>query len=408
MSEAVKNALASGEWTERKDPKTGKTYYTHKVTKKTTWNLEKELADVAIPAAATVADVLAQGEWAEKKDPKSGKSYYVNKTTKKTTWDLAKELGLPGGKVEGSETPTRTSDDAAVRTALAAGEWAERKDPKTGKSYFVNNTTKKTTWDLAKELASTGQVGKSVGVAKCKRSYSVADALKSGEWRETTDFTGEKYYVNTVTGRTTADLKLFLEIEEAIDEGGITSEDVATDAAGGAQDLNDWVSVMLHAPGHPAAAERIVAPFLDESVITARAAANTALAAQVKDMQEIAALRTRNAELEAALVAHQKEIHQLQCAVFYGIGSLAKGYTPAGLDPLHANSTIEPTSLMVRVQELERLVATLQSHNRALQLQLDTAQKDSHHAAVSCRECSESDPWRRLLSVATVTGRRTL
>ena len=42
-------ALASGEWRAKLDPKTQRTYYINKVTKKTCWNLEKELEKQGVP-----------------------------------------------------------------------------------------------------------------------------------------------------------------------------------------------------------------------------------------------------------------------------------------------------------------------------------------------------------------------
>jgi hypothetical protein len=49
----------------------------------------------------------------------------------------------------------RGRSDAAsglVEAALASGQWQKVSDPSSGKFYFYNVTTRKTTWDLAKEL----------------------------------------------------------------------------------------------------------------------------------------------------------------------------------------------------------------------------------------------------------------
>eukprot|EP00672_Neobodo_designis_P026368 CAMPEP_0174839052 /NCGR_PEP_ID=MMETSP1114-20130205/7799_1 /TAXON_ID=312471 /ORGANISM="Neobodo designis, Strain CCAP 1951/1" /LENGTH=532 /DNA_ID=CAMNT_0016073173 /DNA_START=30 /DNA_END=1624 /DNA_ORIENTATION=+ len=54
-----------------------------------------------------------------------------------------------------SASAARGAADAAsglVQAALASGQWQKVKDPSSGKFYFYNVTTRKTTWDLAKEL----------------------------------------------------------------------------------------------------------------------------------------------------------------------------------------------------------------------------------------------------------------
>ena len=44
MSEAVEKALSSGEWKEKSDPKSGRKFFVHSHTKRSVWNLQKELA----------------------------------------------------------------------------------------------------------------------------------------------------------------------------------------------------------------------------------------------------------------------------------------------------------------------------------------------------------------------------
>ena len=162
--DVVKKALASGEWVEKLDPKTKKPYYYNTKTKKTTWDLAKELsaaapvedkkekkdhdakkgskADVkasaaattpaaAVPAAGsaqalTLEAVLAAGEWVEKKDPKTGKPYYYNKQTKKTTWDLVKELGLSEAK-QPEVAPEATANAQKPAEAAASPSQAKKK-----------------------------------------------------------------------------------------------------------------------------------------------------------------------------------------------------------------------------------------------------------------------------------------
>jgi uncharacterized protein (DUF2344 family) len=419
MSAAVKAALASKEWVEHPDKKSGKSYFVHGATRRTVWDLDKELAkaggaaaptpsktgDAAKPrdAAKTLADVLAEGEWSEKKDPKSGKAYYVNKTTKKTTWDLAKDLGLSSGN-----TSTTAAAKGAAKTladVLAEGEWSEKKDPKSGKSYYVNKTTKKTTWDLAKDLglstaASTDPAASSGAVTAVSVSSqpsvprTAKEALNGGGWRELRDTAGATYFINDASGEATADLDLYLDIQRAVGDGGGAAE---LPMAQRQQD--DWVNVMLRAPGHEDSIRRLLGPHMAASRDDAEASVAAARAERDEALR-----RAREAEADAAglrrgVVAHQQEIHQLQCALFYGLGDRASGYTPAAMDAVSGPSRTDANSLTQRVASLEQLLSTVQGHNRLLVEQLQAARTDKHVAA-NCGDCRQGDAWQRLLSVA--------
>lgn len=59
---------------------------------------------------AQVDAALASGEWKAKVDAKSGRTYYVNTQTKKTCWNLAKELAA-------ASEPVAVEPRAAVKTA---------------------------------------------------------------------------------------------------------------------------------------------------------------------------------------------------------------------------------------------------------------------------------------------------
>ena len=63
--------------------------------------------------------------------------------------------GAPGPAVTTAEepaAPTEVDSDDEVAAALASGEWKEVTDKKTGKPYFHHPATKKTAWNLKKEL----------------------------------------------------------------------------------------------------------------------------------------------------------------------------------------------------------------------------------------------------------------
>lgn len=126
-------------WVEAKDPKSGKTYYYNKTTKETSWKKPAELT-----AKKTDDDPDDPNNdpkfWRESKDPKTSKVYYYNKKTKLTSWHRPACLGAaePKSKSGGVTTTTTSSDPKDV--------WKEAVDPKSGRPYWYNKSTKKTTW----------------------------------------------------------------------------------------------------------------------------------------------------------------------------------------------------------------------------------------------------------------------
>jgi len=136
------------DWAEVKDPRSGKTYYYNKKTKETSWTApavepepepaeaepepepeprpqpEPEPRPQPEEPPSPAVDALPPG-WVEAKDPKSGKTYYYNKTTKETSWKK------PSASAAADELPPH---------------WAEVKDPNSGKTYYYNKVTKETSW----------------------------------------------------------------------------------------------------------------------------------------------------------------------------------------------------------------------------------------------------------------------
>jgi hypothetical protein len=176
--------VAADVWVEAKDPKSGKTYYFNKATKKTQW-----AKPTSMDMALTPTDAA---NWKVGEDKKSGKSYYYNKATKQTTWKRPECMGATeaapkqdeskkeeikkvvalvvdtGVKQEESKKE-EVKQAAALMVELCAkqGEWKKEeikqavslvvdtsvpdlwkqaKDPRTGKTYWYNKGTKKTTW----------------------------------------------------------------------------------------------------------------------------------------------------------------------------------------------------------------------------------------------------------------------
>jgi len=161
------------DWAAVVDKNSGRTYYYNKVTKATQWTKPEGMdaapapAPVAAPAASTAGEPdpdTVGAYWAESKDPNSGRTYYYNKKTKKTVWKRPECMD--------QESSTAAPTPAAVVTPVAAvvepepvkfvepvpvakpveapkpaaGEWAEAKDPQSGRPYWFNRATKQTTW----------------------------------------------------------------------------------------------------------------------------------------------------------------------------------------------------------------------------------------------------------------------
>lgn len=167
------------DWKAMTHPATGKTYYVHKVTKKTTWKLEETLdgggIDEGSPsptpptpsavAAAVPPSKLPQqpkptsSDWIAKLHPETGKTYYVNQVTKARTWNI-KDTDLENNSSSAAlSTPPTTAaaekGPAAAAPPSRAAElppgWRAVKDPNTGKTYYAQKATGKVSWTLPKE-----------------------------------------------------------------------------------------------------------------------------------------------------------------------------------------------------------------------------------------------------------------
>ena len=77
-------------WKAVRDPKSGRTYYVHTVTKETTWT-------------APHPDTMVKKVWKAVLDKRSGRTYYVNQETKEVSWEkprahlLLEQRGAKGG-----------------------------------------------------------------------------------------------------------------------------------------------------------------------------------------------------------------------------------------------------------------------------------------------------------------------
>eukprot|EP01107_Rhizomastix_libera_P003972 TRINITY_DN167_c0_g1_i1.p1 TRINITY_DN167_c0_g1~~TRINITY_DN167_c0_g1_i1.p1 ORF type:complete len:812 (+),score=313.36 TRINITY_DN167_c0_g1_i1:97-2436(+) len=157
--------------------------------------------------------------WKEVKDPESGDTYYYNEETKETTWDVPEELKkAKEKKSKPSPSPSSSSNSSK---AEYSGPWKEVKDPSSGDSYYYNEETKETTWDVPEEIkkfkgsaggsaagSSTGSgAGSGTGSKKKeKKHHRHHKHHKKLPWKSVKDSaSGDTYYFNTETKETTWD-----------------------------------------------------------------------------------------------------------------------------------------------------------------------------------------------------------
>jgi hypothetical protein len=146
--------------------------------------------------------------WQEAKDPKSGKSYWYNKQTKETTW---KDPNAAGATAPAAPAPAAAATSSDDPEAVAAN-WAESKDPKSGKPYYYNKVTKKTSWArpacmaAAAEAATTSpsSAGPPALPATAAATPATAAPSAAGAWQEAKDpNSGRSYWYNKQTKETT-------------------------------------------------------------------------------------------------------------------------------------------------------------------------------------------------------------
>jgi hypothetical protein len=225
-------------WKEMKDKVSGKVFYYNKDTKKTQWTRptgpnptetepklkpDESAAPTEKVRRRSVVVQQLEDDWSEMKDPKSGKVFFYNKKTGKSRWKKPSNAGELKAKKEATESTAEKEDDTSSvssrpsekmrRRSVVLTEpsepdsshkdWTKMKDPKSGKVFFYNKKTGVSAWKLPKAKLKQAVAE----VAKGKRGSTSPKKRKDkgkvvGDWMEKVDKKGRKYYVNKATRAT--------------------------------------------------------------------------------------------------------------------------------------------------------------------------------------------------------------
>jgi len=82
--------------------------------------------------------------WVEAADPKSGRTYFYNKLTKKTQWTRPAELEAGTAAAAPDGAPAAAAAAGGQNPEDIAANWREATDPKSGRVYYFCKTTNKT------------------------------------------------------------------------------------------------------------------------------------------------------------------------------------------------------------------------------------------------------------------------
>ena len=141
-------------------------------------------------------------DWTEVADPSTGKVYYYNEKTQKTSWIRPKLASEEDTNVTSAE-PISSEENESNDAGDSSGGWVEVQDPNTGKIYYYNKETNETSWEEPTSMSD--------------EQNTDGDDISSNEqndWVKTLDPTsGKNYYYNATTGVTSWDVPACLKEE---------------------------------------------------------------------------------------------------------------------------------------------------------------------------------------------------
>jgi hypothetical protein len=86
--------------------------------------------------------------WEQRVDPKTGRPFYVDHTTKTTHWTLPTSTTPPQSSYPPANYGPPPSQNPPPRSLQIPHGWEQRIDPKTGRAFYVDHVTKTTHWNL--------------------------------------------------------------------------------------------------------------------------------------------------------------------------------------------------------------------------------------------------------------------
>jgi hypothetical protein len=137
--------------------------------------------------------------WSERRDPISGKTFYVNTTTGDTTWDPPVE-GTLEDNMANDEHLSRSQVDRSIPDLELPSGWEETYDANVGKSFYLNTVTREVTWTRP---TMNQQFNKPLSPVVGPRKGSIPPTPLPVGWIEQKDLQGRTYYFNSSTGVTT-------------------------------------------------------------------------------------------------------------------------------------------------------------------------------------------------------------
>ncbi|KAL7466235.1 hypothetical protein ACHAXS_006525 [Conticribra weissflogii] len=88
-----------------------------------------------------------QNGWFQSTDPQTGRTFYANRYTRTTQWDPPPGWIDPSSSSSSFRAPSATSRHQSLEEESLPEGWEEMKDPSSGRTFYIDHASKRTTWD---------------------------------------------------------------------------------------------------------------------------------------------------------------------------------------------------------------------------------------------------------------------